>query len=52
LTVIVNCLVAVFPLVSAASHVTFVRPTLKTLPERGEHVTGREPSIASCAVTV
>jgi hypothetical protein len=49
LTVTTNCARAVLRLVSVAVHVTFVRPTLKKLPEEGVQVTGRSPSTASAA---
>jgi hypothetical protein len=44
--------VAVFPLLSLAEQVTFVRPSLKRLREGGGHDTGTEPSTSSVAVTV
>jgi hypothetical protein len=49
-----NAAVAVFPFASAAEHVTFVRPRLNRLPERGVQVTGTTTAglAASFAVTV
>ena len=47
-----NVAVAVFPFASVAEHVTFVRPRVKRLPERGVHVTGTARRAASLAVTV
>ena len=52
LTVIVNCLFAVLPLESVAEQLTFVRPTLKLIPERGLQLAGTAPSAASLALTV
>ena len=42
--------VATFPLESAASHRTIVRPMANRVPLRGVHVTGTAPSTASTAV--
>ena len=47
----VNRAVAVFPLLSVAEQVTFVRPILKRLPEAGRHETATGPSTSSVAVT-
>jgi sulfopyruvate decarboxylase TPP-binding subunit len=41
---------AVIPLVSDAEQLTVVEPRAKMLPDRGEQVTGTEPSTASFAV--
>src|SRR3954469_22725793 len=43
--------VATFALESFAVQVTFVRPTLKRLPEAGLHGAGTDRSTASCALT-
>jgi hypothetical protein len=52
LTVTTSVAVAVLPFSSVAEHVTFVRPRLKRLPERGVHVTGTARRAVSLAVTM
>ena len=51
LTVTLNDFVAVLPLVSEAEQLTVVVPVGNVEPEAGLHVTGREPSTKSVAVT-
>jgi hypothetical protein len=51
-TVTSRVFVPVLDRLSDAVHVTLVTPTAKTLPEGGEHVTARVPSIASDALVV
>jgi hypothetical protein len=46
-TVIVNLVVRVLPLVSVAEHVTTVRPMGNRLPDLGWHDTGTAPSTSS-----
>lgn len=51
-TVILSAAFAVFPLESAAEHLTMVRPIGNRLPERGLQVTGTWLSALSLAVTL
>ena len=51
LTVTVNRVVALLPLLSVAAQETRVLPTLNRLPEGGVQVTGTVPSTVSEAVT-
>ena len=52
LTVTVNVAVAVLPLASVAAQPTVVLPSLKRLPDLGQHETGRSPPSSSVAVTL
>src|SRR5436190_21748015 len=51
LTVMLNLALCVFPLWSVALHATPVRPSLKSVPDRGLHDTLTRPSTSSAAVT-